>query len=64
MESRSFRRIGKDWKFKSLNYPVRIAVARDEAFCFYYKDNLELLESLGCELIEFSPLHDKNFLKM
>ena len=38
---------------------VRIGIALDEAFCFYYEDNLDMLRELGAEPVFFSPLHDK-----
>ena len=38
-----------------------IAVAKDEVFCFYYEDNLRMLQECGAEIKYFSPIHDKAF---
>ncbi len=43
----------------SLQPVSRLAIARDRAFSFYYEDNLDILTELGFELIEFSPLTDR-----
>ena len=56
----SVSKTGRDTLFADLK-PVAgkgpvIGVARDKAFCFYYPDNLEMLEFLGARLHYFSPL--------
>lgn len=55
--------VESDIKHKITEETIRIGVARDEAFCFYYEDNLDLLKSLGAKLIFFSPLHDDTLPK-
>ena len=39
-------------------FRCRIGIAYDDAFHFYYEDNLRRLEELGAELIRFAPTHD------
>ncbi len=42
----------------SSTVPPVIAVADDLAFCFYYAENLQMLEDLGAKIVKFSPIND------
>lgn len=44
---------------KEADTGIKIGVALDESFNFYYKDNLDLLSLKGAEIVYFSPLHDR-----
>lgn len=46
------------FKIKAINKKLKIGIAMDKAFSFYYRDNIELLEEIG-EVIYFSPMNDK-----
>lgn len=46
-------------KYKNKYKGIKIGVAKDRAFSFYYRDNLEFLEKMGIEVINFSPIRDK-----
>ena len=39
--------------------PFRVGIARDEAFSFFYEENLRVLRELGCEPVFFSPLRER-----
>ena len=49
---------GRERKAPARKQVARIAVARDEAFCFAYAETLESLRDAGAELVFFSPVHD------
>lgn len=42
---------------------IPVAIARDRAFSFYYQDVIDVLEDMGIEFVDFSPIYDKNLPK-
>ncbi|MDP3791981.1 MAG: cobyrinate a,c-diamide synthase [Candidatus Omnitrophota bacterium] len=51
------------FKKEPLKSRVRIAIAKDAAFNFYYQDNLDILSHLGADIVAFSPLKDRELPK-
>ena len=50
---------GKSRSLPSLSSKVKVALAQDEAFSFFYEENRKLLEKMGAEVCPFSPVHDQ-----
>jgi cobyrinic acid a,c-diamide synthase len=46
------------YRKNALGEGLKVGVARDEAFNFYYRDNIEMMELAGAEVVPFSPVHD------
>lgn len=44
---------------RNIGKRLKIGLAYDNAFNFYYNENIEVLENLGCEIIKFSPIGDE-----
>ncbi|MDR3223710.1 MAG: Ni-sirohydrochlorin a,c-diamide synthase [Methanobrevibacter sp.] len=49
---------GKLWEVGNKK-PVKIGLAKDDAFNFYYQDNIDALKENNAKIIQFSPLHDE-----
>ncbi len=48
---------------KNVYTNLKLAVARDKAFCFYYRENISLLEAAGIKLEYFSPIEEEHLPK-
>ncbi|CAG0951559.1 cobyrinic acid a,c-diamide synthase [Methanosarcinales archaeon] len=55
----NFKQHDIDFKESDTRFNVKIGIANDNAFCFYYQDTFDALKMSGAELIFFSPMNDR-----